>query len=338
MNNDKGKYPITVSDWLGILQDKNSINFNLLIFTGLVVITTIIAIPTIYSYYNLENRDLTILIGILFIYFIFVGASKKLENKSIPYKKLYDKIIQGEITEPTEILKEYNLIELRKKEHLNKKRWGKRKMKKIHLSRLIMYIGFIVIILGVLIIVKDIGINNNNPRDSIIYGSIPISLGLGVFALGISLSADEKMKTISDESFLALIGIFEDYRLSLKTKRTVLKHLKDSGKENTTDYEILYTEYFDTLSYSIWKSFTYLRRAKVLLRGVISEEYEEGLIHYTTEYFAELIIGKDFTNMLIIGDYKDHLRKIYDFVSSLKRYNTHKDKTKMEEYKIRLNF
>jgi len=58
--------------------------------------------------------------------------------------------------------------------------------------------------------------------------SIPASLGIALFAIGISIKSDERMVAIADSVFLEVIGIFEDKRLNLMIKR---KQLRDIGKD-----------------------------------------------------------------------------------------------------------
>jgi len=162
--------------------------------------------------------------------------------------------------------------------------------------------------------------------------SIPASLGIALFAIGLSIKSDERMVAVADSVFLEVIGIFEDKRLNLKTKRTQLMKIgKDKYKKNTVCYEMLSIEFFDELSFSIWKCYTYLQRAKVL-KNWLSTPYESKIIHYSTEYFAELLMGRNFRNMIITSEYKEHIKWMYDFVSSLNGYKNHKDGVILDGY------
>ena len=193
MNNDKGKYPITVSDWLRILQDKCTITVNIHIFLATVIIATVIAIPTIYSINKNQSSSITMVFVTLFLWILYVWARGKLHKYNEPYEKLYSKIIQGEITEPTEILKEYNLIEEMKEK---KKR---DKIFKINKSRILDYIlAFIV-----LLIIPSIGfylISSITPLEPILY----VIASLSGFFIICFLSMLEIHRNLKSKSWKAI--------------------------------------------------------------------------------------------------------------------------------------
>ncbi len=93
-----------------------------------------------------------------------------------------------------------------------------------------MYVGIIVIALGVIAIIIDINCVGNDPRDSILYGSIPITLGLGVFAIGLSLSSDKKMEEFVYITFKDIIDRFEDNIWTIRSIQEANIHLTNQNQ------------------------------------------------------------------------------------------------------------
>ena len=108
----KDPYPLTPSDWITILQEKTSSNINLQLVTGTTIIAIIVAIPLIYNEFmglNLVSIVLMFIVVIILLGMVYF-VTKRLNSSNKLLEALYEKIIKGEITEPNEILKEYNKI------------------------------------------------------------------------------------------------------------------------------------------------------------------------------------------------------------------------------------
>jgi hypothetical protein len=113
-------------------------------------------------------------------------------------------------------------------------------------SKGILYVGFILIILGVIALIL-INYSTSDADKSITYGSrvslsISIcSLGLGIFALGLSISSGIKNDINSNENFLRIVDHFEDKRIE------IYQHITEGDPK--------------PLIRNIWKMVTYTRRA-----------------------------------------------------------------------------
>ena len=107
------RYPVTISDWIIILQEKTSSSLNLqLVFSSLIA-TVIIGLPLLYIEIMGSNlvTSLFIAIALIFLWIFISAINKKIRDENKPYGDLYTKIIKGQITDPKEILEEYNKIE-----------------------------------------------------------------------------------------------------------------------------------------------------------------------------------------------------------------------------------
>lgn len=116
MKEKKDIYPLSISDWIMILQEKSSIDQTRIIFIISLLLAIVVATPVLATKY-IESNLLSI-ITILVIFFLLIliviyTIRRGLKNIK-PYRTLYDKIINGELTEPQEILKEYKKIIVKK--------------------------------------------------------------------------------------------------------------------------------------------------------------------------------------------------------------------------------
>jgi len=116
-NNQNEPYNVSISDWISFLQERASISLNTLIFMGSSFIGLIFALPLIVVEFNGKNIPsfMLILLLILSIYWIFRLAYKKLDEEVKPFNDLLIKIMQGKISQPREILIEYNKLNREKK-------------------------------------------------------------------------------------------------------------------------------------------------------------------------------------------------------------------------------
>jgi hypothetical protein len=112
MKEKNDKYPLSISDWITILQEKSSIDQTRIIFIISLLLAIVVATPVLATKY-IESNFLSMLIILvifsLFIIIVIYTIGRGLKNIK-PYRILYDRIIKGELTEPKEILKEYKKI------------------------------------------------------------------------------------------------------------------------------------------------------------------------------------------------------------------------------------
>ena len=112
---EEGKsYPITISDWIIFLNGEASTNVSFYAF----FITIFIIIIIMYIEFNAIIEGFTKL-GAFFIYLLLVfiiGVFAKIINDYFtrPYQELCQKIMEGTITEPKNILEEYYIKEIKK--------------------------------------------------------------------------------------------------------------------------------------------------------------------------------------------------------------------------------
>lgn len=191
-------------------------------------------------------------------------------------------------------------------------------------GKLFKYIGFVLILLGGLAL--WILVNNDIISiDIFSVMSIPVSLGIASFAIGISLESDKRMKTLAEDTFLAVAGILEDRRLSLKNKRLQLEYMmKIDSYHNTLVYQLVKIDYTNTLSFGIWKCFTDLERVKgfrkYMKKGKHLEDKQGKIVKYLMLYYEELIIGRNLLKMDIDKEYKKHIKWMFEIIEKFEVY------------------
>lgn len=115
---------------------------------------------------------------------------------------------------------------------------------KKYASKWLLAIGLILVILGFIALNL---VNKNNYDKSLAYGSMVsisisiCSLGLGVFALGLSFSSSIKNDINSNENFLRIVDKFQDMRIDLFQRNA------------RGDYSLI--------TRGCWKFVTYIKRA-----------------------------------------------------------------------------
>lgn len=109
------QYPVTVSDWIVILHGKSSIDQTRIIFVISVLLAFVVATPVLATKYfesSLVSMSFILAVFLLFVLVVYYTIRRGLKN-SRPYIDLYDRIIQGKLTDPRKILEEYEKIQKR---------------------------------------------------------------------------------------------------------------------------------------------------------------------------------------------------------------------------------
>lgn len=98
------EYPVTISDWIVYLESNVSTNISLYVFLGAVLIALAVSSYN-FDIYNIVSVGYT---GILVIFFLVVICRLKYATDRIrKYQRLSQKIMKGKITEPKQVLEEY---------------------------------------------------------------------------------------------------------------------------------------------------------------------------------------------------------------------------------------
>lgn len=142
---------------------------------------------------------------------------------------------------------------------------------KKYIGLIITILGFLTILLGITILIVKWYNFGNVTNEDIIFASIPITLGLGTFALGISIQSDFKMDINSNENFLRIIDDFEDRRIELFQ-------------------DIHYRQSFTMIISSCWKFCRYTTRA-LKLHDMSNIELENQTQLY--EQVVQLVLMSD---------------------------------------------
>ena len=104
------EYPITIPDWLAFLNSNATSNMSLYVFLS----GSLIAFSIAFTISNIGlNNDITpislIPAGIPFSIFVIILVTLLYANHRIKhYQRLSQKIIEGKITNPKQVLEEYN--------------------------------------------------------------------------------------------------------------------------------------------------------------------------------------------------------------------------------------
>jgi len=83
----------------------------------------------------------------------------------------------------------------------------------LFLGRMNKYGGFLLIILGFFAICHRWYVIGEITISDMSDGGIPISLGIALFAIGISYESADRMKAIANTNFLQVVNMFEDVRV-----------------------------------------------------------------------------------------------------------------------------
>jgi hypothetical protein len=102
----ENKYPITISDWLGFLECNSQTNLSIYILIGSLIIALSINLSGLLSkinYYTIVSIViLAIFLSVIVAVFGYISTRVKL------YQELTERIIEGELTKPEDILQEYD--------------------------------------------------------------------------------------------------------------------------------------------------------------------------------------------------------------------------------------
>jgi hypothetical protein len=154
--------------------------------------------------------------------------------------------------------------------------------------------------------------------------SIPVSVGIALFAIALSIESDIRMKTLAEDTFLSVAGLLEDRRLSLKNKRLQLQYLIDKNYQNILLFQLIKIDYWNSLSFSIWKCYTDLQRVdkfrKYMKKGKHLEDKQVKIIKYLKLYYEELITGRNLLKMQIDNEYKNHIKKMFEIIEKFEIY------------------
>lgn len=164
-----------------------------------------------------------------------------------------------------------------------------------------------------------------------------IGIKISIESSRISNVSKEMMESLAKSTFLEVKGIFEDVRLSLQKHRLKIQDIVEDDNEKSEVLIILLSEYKTDFYYNIWKCYTYLEQAEVLLKWA-PKKFQNKVINLLKNYYNELIIGKRHFKFPIDDEYKKHIRWMYEKVSI---YPAFKDNTKrardIEELMLKLN-
>jgi len=185
--------------------------------------------------------------------------------------------------------------------------------------------------------IKQTPIGNN----ILFLGLATISIGLAGFSLKLSEESDKKMEILSKDTFLDIAGELEDRRLALKNMRLQLEHMQELDNYiNIVEYQTAKINYHNQLSYSIWKCFTDVKRVELFKDYLRSQEYledmQEKMLNYVHEYYKELILGRDFLNMVILLEYKDHIKWMFWIVGEFEVYPIYENNNILYENMLNL--
>ena len=196
------------------------------------------------------------LIFILSPYACFLIGNKIITKKIKLFQQLSEKIIQGKLIEPIDILKEYNEIELHNKFIKSKERDMYKKYNYALYSKSFLYAGMGFLVIGFIFAIYY-ALTNDIIAATFWFGFF--SGGVGLFSIGVAFhstkiaqESDEKMKAIANVNFQEISDKFSNRRLELY-------------KNRLSPYEMELTA---------WKCRTYIDSAKKLKKWVDIEIQE----------------------------------------------------------------
>lgn len=152
-----------------------------------------------------------------------------------------------------------------------------------------------------------------------------LALGFAFLSVKLARESDKRMKTLAEDTFLAITGTLEDRRLILKNKRLQFRHLKNIDVHSESiEYQLLKIDYINDLSFSIWKCYTDLQRIELfkdyMKKNEHLEDKQNKIIEYLKYYYIELIEGINLLEMQIHPDYKKHIRWMFNIVEDFDVY------------------
>lgn len=306
-----------ISDWINFLIHIRSIGYTLI---GLLISILFIVFGYLTIYINDLNQS-NINMLIIFSAFLIIVLFYLLYVKSSPLKranKLLESIMKGELTDKNEINKLWYVW----RDNLYKN------IKNFIKNHWIEIIGFIIIITGITLIL--LFCNDKNFCD---YGNILITIGIGVFAIGIGISSDKKLSESQFIEFRRLRGQFEDIRLSLRERRLLLeppKRIESNEKVDKIRKEKV-KEFGIRYSFSIWKCKTYLNEINTIKKR-LNDKDQSNVIRLLALYYLELLYGRVFflveTGKLfqIDDNYKNQLKSMFNIVTKFDYYKLIEDK------------
>lgn len=171
---------------------------------------------------------------------------------------------------------------------------------------------------------------NNLTIDDYIQISIPISIGIAIYAVGLAFSATDRMHSLSNYFAQDIKGIFEDRRLFLKDLRENLEEMNRLNQTRTVEYRLRFNEYNRQFIYSIWKGLTYLRQSTELIRWV-DKKIQNQLINLLMNYYVEIFVGVEVFNIQISQEYKNQLTQMYEIIKEFKTFDEEGDKKEFIE-------
>lgn len=142
------------------------------------------------------------------------------------------------------------------------------------------------------------------------------SIGIALFALGLSFESTDRMKSIVNVKFGEVKGAIEDRRLELREQRGKIEQ-KKKKKKDTFDDEL---DFLFIHSFGIWKCYTFLEQA-LELKDWLERADQKQLIDHICMFFDELRYG----GMPLSKENLHHIDMIYNSVSQLDRLKRDKE-------------
>jgi hypothetical protein len=190
-----------------------------------------------------------------------------------------------------------------------------------HPERLHYLLGILYLMAGIVIAVYFKCFNGDN-ECAIQWSAIFISLGIAFIAYGLSRKSDEASLKNAHYALNETINTIEDVRLLIREKsakidkKTKIYKDKYSKEEKSLDIQDLAIN----CSFKTWKIFRYLDRIKIYDKLLTSQE-KNIIINQINHYFSELVMSKANYNIVILGDYYEHLQKIVEYIFKFKEFH-----------------
>ncbi len=146
--------------------------------------------------------------------------------------------------------------------------------------------------------------------------NLVITLSLASLSLYLAYTSDQRMRALSNEKFLDVVGVFEDRRLNLLEMNRRIHNLL----QHNQDIADILEQFRQRLSFSMWKGVTDLRRLEVL-RQWVEERHQPRVINWTINFFNDIhIYLTQIQGLTLTNDNRNHIDSMYDMVTNYPIY------------------